>query len=99
MALKILIWGGSSSVGLFAIALAKLSGQIVVTTASPHNHELLKTRGIDAVFDYKDPEVSVKIKEWGKQYGGIKIALDTISEHGALCLFVIIPMRLTEFCL
>ncbi|KAF9510973.1 hypothetical protein BS47DRAFT_1471976 [Hydnum rufescens UP504] len=50
---SILIWAGSTSVGLHAIALAKLAGLKIVSSASPHNHALLKSLGADAVFDYK----------------------------------------------
>lgn len=47
----IFIYGGSTSVGLYAIQLAKLSGYKIVTVASPRNHELLKSYGADVVFD------------------------------------------------
>jgi len=77
----LLVWAGSTGVGMYAIRLAKLSGLKVVTTASPHNHELLKKLGADAVFDYRDPEVSRKIREWSG--GSIDFALDCISEHGS----------------
>ncbi|KAG8966899.1 hypothetical protein FRC05_002347 [Tulasnella sp. 425] len=77
----VLIWAGSTSVGLYAIALAKLSGLRVVTTASPKNHLLLKRIGADEVFDYKDPDAPRKIKEWSN--GQIKHALDSISENGS----------------
>ncbi|KIO29414.1 hypothetical protein M407DRAFT_242635, partial [Tulasnella calospora MUT 4182] len=76
----VLIWAGSTSVGLYAIALAKLSGLRVVTTASPKNHLLLKRIGADEVFDYKDPDTPRKIKEWSN--GQIRHALDSISENG-----------------
>jgi NADPH:quinone reductase-like Zn-dependent oxidoreductase len=55
-----------------------------VTTASPHNHALLKGLGADAVFDYKDPDVSTKIRAWAKENGGVNIALNT---GGTYCLF------------
>ena len=45
------IYGGSSSVGQYAIQLAKLSGYKVATVASPHNFELVKNFGADVVFD------------------------------------------------
>ena len=87
---QILIWAGSSSVGLDAIHLAKLAGYPVVTTASPHNHALLKSLGADAMFDYKDPDVSEKIMEWCETEGygrdGISIVLDTISTAGSTML-------------
>ncbi|KAF8311485.1 GroES-like protein [Clavulina sp. PMI_390] len=90
-AAPILIWAGSTSVGLFAIRLAKLCDPRipVVTTASPHNFELVKARGADAVFDYKDPQVSKKIKEWAAENGyseGIRLGLDCISEQGSTAL-------------
>lgn len=83
----VLIWAGSTSVGLFGIALAKLSNPAtpVVTTASPHNHALLKKLGADATFDYKDPQVGEKIRAWAKEKGyenGVQKALDSVSEGG-----------------
>ncbi|KAF9462238.1 dehydrogenase [Collybia nuda] len=74
----ILIWGGATAVGQFAIQLAKLSGLQVITTASPKNHELLRSLGADAVFDYRDPAVAAKIVE----YTGNKLAhaVDCISQ-------------------
>lgn len=87
----VLIWAGSTSVGLFGIALAKLSNPAtpVVTTASPHNHGLLKKLGADATFDYKDPEVGEKIRAWAKEKGyesGVQKALDSVSESGSTSL-------------
>lgn len=65
--------------GMYAIQLAKVrspavafqyshlkqsSGARVVSTASPKNHELVKSFGADEVFDYRDPEVAEKIRDW-----------------------------------
>ncbi|KAG8896487.1 hypothetical protein FRC01_011755 [Tulasnella sp. 417] len=72
----VLIWAGSTSVGIFANRLAKLAGLKVATTASPKNHELMKQLGADL-----DPEAPAKIKEWSK--GQLTHALDTISERGS----------------
>lgn len=81
---QILIWGGASAVGQYAVQLAKLSGLQVIATASPKNHELLKSLGADAVFDYRDPEVSNKIR----QFSGNKLAhaVDTIAEGDTTAL-------------
>ncbi|KDQ11901.1 hypothetical protein BOTBODRAFT_176897 [Botryobasidium botryosum FD-172 SS1] len=79
----VLIWAGSTAVGLSAIQLAKLSGLRIATTASPKNHQLLKDLGAEAVFDYRDPEAPNKIREWAEQYGGLRYALDCISEQGS----------------
>lgn len=54
---KVLLWGGSSSVGCSAIQLAVASGLEVVTTASEANHTLLKSLGASQVIDYKSPTI------------------------------------------
>ncbi|GLA61394.1 hypothetical protein AtubIFM55763_006045 [Aspergillus tubingensis] len=54
---SILVWGGASSVGATTIQLAVAAGLTVITTASAHNHELVKSLGAIAVFDYKSPTV------------------------------------------
>lgn len=75
----ILIWGGATATGVLAIQIAKLLfGLKVITTASPKNHEWLKSLGADAVFDYNDLEVTTKILEYAQ--GSIAYAFDTISE-------------------
>ncbi|KAI0636517.1 GroES-like protein [Trametes polyzona] len=73
----ILVYGGSSAVGQFAVQLAHLAGYKVVSTASPRNFDLVKSLGADVVFDYHDPDVVSKIK---KATGdSVTKALDTIS--------------------
>ncbi|RSL68679.1 hypothetical protein CEP54_002712 [Fusarium duplospermum] len=57
----VLIWGGSSSVGLYAIQIAKLHGLEVITTCSPKHHDLVKSYGAKGAF-YRDPEVVGKIR-------------------------------------
>ncbi|KAI0061887.1 GroES-like protein [Artomyces pyxidatus] len=74
----ILIYGGSSSVGIYAIQVAKLSGLHVIATASKRNFELLKSYGADEVYDYNDPDVGQKIK--ASTQGNLTHAMDTISE-------------------
>ncbi|KAF4132891.1 Zinc-binding dehydrogenase [Phytophthora infestans] len=49
---RVLILGGSSTTGQFAIQIAKALGAEVVTTASPRNNELVKVLGADQVIDY-----------------------------------------------
>jgi len=78
---SILIWSGAASASFYAIQLAKYAGLKVYTTASSHHHETLKALGVEAVFDYKDPEVSKKIKDASN--GSIKICVDGISEYGS----------------
>jgi len=61
----IVVFGGSTSVGQYVIQLAKLSGfSPIITTASPHNHDLLKSLGathaIDRSLSAKDIFTSIK---------------------------------------
>jgi NADPH:quinone reductase-like Zn-dependent oxidoreductase len=48
----LLVWGGSSSVGVNAIQLALAAGYEVITTASPKNFDLLRGLGASEVLDY-----------------------------------------------
>lgn len=57
----LLIWGGASSVGTFAIQTAKMMGFVVYATASPKHHEYLKTLGAHAMFDYRADDVVAQI--------------------------------------
>jgi len=76
----VLIWAGATSVGMYAIQLAKAAGATVVTTASPSNEALLKSFGADAVFSYSDPETPAKIRS---QFPGISVGLDNFAEQGS----------------
>jgi NADPH:quinone reductase-like Zn-dependent oxidoreductase len=78
---SILIWSGAASVSFYAIQIAKIAGLKVYTTASKHHHETLKALGVEAVFDYNEPEVSKKIKSLSN--GSIKIAFDGIGVNGS----------------
>ena len=74
----ILVWGGASSVGQYAIQFAKLGGLRVLTTASPKNFGLVRGLGADEVFDYRDEDVVEKIR--AATGNALDIAIDTISE-------------------
>lgn len=54
------------------------SGCKVVATASEHNWAMLKSLGVEATFDYKDPECSAQIRDYTNDK--LKLALDCISE-------------------
>lgn len=54
---RVLIWGGSSSVGSSAIQLAAAAGYEVLTTASKANFEYVKSLGASQVFDYGNTDV------------------------------------------
>ncbi|KAF4956246.1 hypothetical protein FSARC_11645 [Fusarium sarcochroum] len=59
---SLLIWGGNTTVGYFAIQLAKLYNIEVATTCSPRNFDKARQAGATHVFDYNDEEVIPKIK-------------------------------------
>lgn len=59
----LLIYGGSTATGTLAIQFAKLSGYTVITTCSPRNFDLVKSRGADIIFDYAEPGAASKIRE------------------------------------
>ncbi|UFT99338.1 NADP-dependent oxidoreductase [Radiobacillus kanasensis] len=68
---KVLIHAGAGGVGTYAIQLAKEAGAYVYTTASPKNHELLKSLGADEVIDYHTTNVKDVLRD-------IDLVLDTI---------------------
>lgn len=76
-ATPILIYGGSTATGTLAIQFAKLSGYKVLTACSPHNFDLARELGADAVFDYKDPQAVAEIRKYTNN--NLKLVLDCIS--------------------
>lgn len=72
-----LVWGGASSVGMYAIQFASLAGATVIATASKDNHDLLKSLGAKYTFDYKGSDVIDQIK---KAAGGeVEYGIDCVS--------------------
>ncbi|KAK7421831.1 hypothetical protein QQZ08_009776 [Neonectria magnoliae] len=72
---QLLVWGGSSAVGYYAIQLARLHGFVVATTCSPRNFEQAKQAGATHVFDYRDGDVIAKLEAAVPQ---LSHAFDTI---------------------
>lgn len=58
----LLVYGGSTATGTLGIQFAKLAGYKVITTCSPRNNDLVKSRGADEIFDYNDPSCGAKIR-------------------------------------
>lgn len=62
------------------------AGYTVLTTCSPRNFDLCKSRGANAVFDYRESDCGQKIQEYTK--GKLMLVFDTVgSEDGVkICM-------------
>lgn len=81
----ILIWGGSSSVGQFAVQILRYYGYTnILATASRKQHDKLCSLGAKALFDYNDPSIVTSLLQAGGQ-SGIPLILDCIgSKNGSI---------------
>jgi NADPH:quinone reductase-like Zn-dependent oxidoreductase len=59
---SILIYGGSTAMGITGIQFAALSGLRVITTGSPAHHDYLKSLGAAHVVDYRSPTAPDEIR-------------------------------------
>ncbi|KQS08899.1 hypothetical protein ASG04_08230 [Curtobacterium sp. Leaf183] len=57
----VLVWGGSTSVGMNAVQLARAAGYDVVSTASPRNADAVRALGADVVVDHHDPDAVAQL--------------------------------------
>jgi NADPH:quinone reductase-like Zn-dependent oxidoreductase len=67
---RILIHGGAGGVGSAAVQIAKAQGAYVIATASPRNHEFLRSIGANEVIDYNTIKFEEKVK-------GVDVVLNT----------------------
>ena len=58
----VLIHGAAGGVGSAAVQIAKAAGARVIGTASPNNHEFLRSLGVDQVIDYKSQRFEDVVK-------------------------------------
>ncbi len=85
----ILIWGGASSSGQYALQVLSAWGyKNLLTTASPQHHEYLHNLGARHTFDYRDADVAKLILETAKEFTSnpaVPYILDCIgSQSGSL---------------
>ena len=85
----ILIWGGSSSVGQYALQILRWYGyNNLVATAGKAHHEKLRRYGAARCFDYRDANVEMDLLEYAASQskpGRIDHILDCIgSLHGSV---------------
>ena len=70
------------SIGTICTRLSLVrSGLTVITTASPKNFDLVRSRGADAVFDYHEPDCAEKIRAYTND--SLRYVLDCISQESS----------------
>ncbi|KAG8672517.1 hypothetical protein FPOAC2_05912 [Fusarium poae] len=74
-----LVYGASTSVGLYAVQLGRLSGIRVIAIASVKNHDLLKRLGADIAIDYHEADWVDRVRDITN--GELKYAFDTIADE------------------
>ncbi|OCF31040.1 hypothetical protein I316_07311 [Kwoniella heveanensis BCC8398] len=82
----LLIWGGAGITGVYLIELARLLGYRVICSASPVNHEYVRSLGADVVLDrWSDPADLVKSIRKATN-DNVRIAIDNVGgKTAALC--------------
>lgn len=80
---NILVMGGASNVGSYAIQLAKhmFGYNTIVATCSRNSDETVRSYGAGHTVDYKSPDVSKQLKDLGLKFDAI---LDTVGGYDAL---------------
>ena len=68
---RILVHGGAGGVGSAGVQIAKAQGAYVIATASPRNHDFLRSIGADEVIDYNTVRFEEKVK-------GVDVVLNTV---------------------
>ncbi|KAF1993190.1 GroES-like protein [Amniculicola lignicola CBS 123094] len=75
-AFPVLVYGGSTATGTLAIQLLRLSGLEPIVACSPHNFDLVQSRGATSVIDYLHPDAPDEARSRTK--GRLKHAYDCI---------------------
>lgn len=70
---SVFIAGASGAIGTIAIQIASKRGCHVAASASPPNHDYMKSLGAELAVDYRDPNWAEKIRDW--MPGGVDAAL------------------------
>ncbi|KLU92794.1 hypothetical protein MAPG_11779 [Magnaporthiopsis poae ATCC 64411] len=81
----VLVYGGSTATGTIAIQLLRLANLIPIATCSPKNFDLVRSRGANAVFDYRSPQCASDIRAYTRN--NLEYALDCVTtvESTAAC--------------
>lgn len=73
----LLVHGGGSGIGTFAVQFAKALGVKVITTARANKHETLAKLGADTVIDYERQDFVAEVKR-ATDDNGVDVILDII---------------------
>jgi len=74
----VLVAGGAGAVGNAAIQLAKWAGaQVITTVSSKEKADLAAAAGADAVLNYREEDVSKRVKELSEAGANIVVEVDT----------------------
>lgn len=72
---SVFIAGASGAIGTLAIQLAKARGWRVAASASPGNHEYMRSLGADLTVDYRDDAWPEQVREWASSGVDAAIAI------------------------
>lgn len=78
---RVLILGGAGGVGLFAVQFARWKGAHVISTASTHNVDYVRSLGAETVIDYTETKVEDEVHN-------VDLVLDTV---GGSALASVLP--------
>ncbi|KAH9906645.1 GroES-like protein [Xylariomycetidae sp. FL2044] len=81
----LLIYGGGTATGTLTLQLLRKAGYRVITMCSTNSFELAKSRGAEAVFDYRSPTVCDDIREYTQDQLGLVVDCIGTSETMTLC--------------
>ncbi|BBT15310.1 NADPH:quinone reductase [Metapseudomonas otitidis] len=73
---RVLIHGGGSAVGGFAIQLARVAGASIATTCSAVNADQARARGAEIAIDYRAEDIHGALRQWAPD--GVDLVLDCI---------------------
>lgn len=71
---RVLIQGAAGGVGHLAVQLAKRRGATVIATASPVDHDFVRSLGADEVIDYNEPDYASSITDLDLVIDGVSAA-------------------------
>lgn len=83
---SVLILGGTTAVGQYAIQLAKIFHKVknVVATCSPASSTLVHSLGANSVIDYNQPDLSKVLAESSNSVGKYSAIIDCVGGYDAL---------------